>query len=866
MPTIQVIEGEKCRETLLEGARYIANPVISTLGPSGKTVVIYQSGFTPHVTKDGATVAKHILPEDKKLAAGAVQISKAAIETANVAGDGPQPLYSNVLTPTGWKTMGELRVGDYVCGTDGTIQEVLGVFPKGEKEIVELTFSDGRLVQCCEDHLWKIKTSWGRDFTLTTKEMISQGVFKKNPDGTNSHRFYTPITTVDFIENRDKMPIDPYLLGLLIGDGSLSGTGSIELSIGLNKQHILEKIILPEGITFNAKVTPKGNSLRVKFIGTDQNGKYLKDLLSQIGLLGVKSATKFIPKEYLYSSIESRKQLLQGLLDTDGHINERGLFDYSTISESLFKDFKDLCRGLGLEVGGYKHARKANSSYSGTPIFRSTQRRGYKYGSKILDIKRTGKFTQMQCIKVSNPDNLYITDGYSVTHNTTTSMALALALVEGGMKLVAQGENPHSIKAGMQKACDKVCEYLKSIAIPVTGDMLLHVATISSNGDEAMGRLVDEAYKAVKKGGAVTIMKSQTGSTRIETVLGMQIDGGTIQQFINDNKNRRCVLVNPLVVLTTENINTYKPLIEVCKYAREQGRPLLIIADEISGEALQFLIANMHDRQGPNGIEKGLQSCVVGLSQLTRTNEDAIKDISIVTGAQVLTKVSPISKVTKERFKSVLGSVERAEAYLDRTSIIGGEGTKDAIEQRIEYIKSQIAESGNDQATVDVLEARLAGIDGGISIIHVGGENETHTKELLDRYDDAVRAVRGAMKSGVLPGGGSALALTQRAFVNNKKFENESLGERLLYASLTEPLEKICENSVRSTDESDTLCYAILEKLYDENIGYNFKTKEYGDMIQMGVIDPAIVPITALQKAVAVAGNMITTEHIIVNL
>ena len=353
----EVLLNDAARQQLKKGIDTVCNAVKATLGPQGRNVIINRENNPPHITKDGVTVAKEIYLNDPYEMMGANLIKNIASKTCDDSGDGPQPLYSKILTPTGFVRMGDIKVGDQICGTNGATQYVIGVFPKGQKEVYKVKFSDGRIVECCEDHLWHILTRNGKEKTIPLKNMIND-FYEKNKNGYNSYRYYIPTTIVDF--NEKELPIDPYLLGLLIGDGSLGDNGSIELSLGFKKRHVIEKIKTPKGIYFDFTENNKKNYIRLKFHGIDINGKSIRDHLKDIGLYNTKSDTKFIPNLYLYSSLKSRMSLLDGLIDTDGYINSRNLFEYSTISEILYNNVIELCRSIGMQLYGYKMERKPN--------------------------------------------------------------------------------------------------------------------------------------------------------------------------------------------------------------------------------------------------------------------------------------------------------------------------------------------------------------------------------------------------------------------------------------------------------------------------------------------------------------------------
>jgi chaperonin GroEL len=435
---------------------------------------------------------------------------------------------------------------------------------------------------------------------------------------------------------------------------------------------------------------------------------------------------------------------------------------------------------------------------------------------------------------------------------STSAAVIAEALVVEGFKLIEAGANPHEIKAQMEEACEKVVEYLKKMAIPVTGDMIRHVAIVSANGDEELGNIVADAYNSINENGVVTLEKATGPKTRVESVKGMLVPSGTLEFYINDFRNKRSEFKNPVIAITTELISHYKDLEGVVKYCTEQKRPLLLFADNVIGEAQAFLLGNLSK----------FPSCVVSIPESMKSAGDILKDLSVVTGAHVLGK-SHGTVLSKSNFHHY-GSAEKTEVYTNRSVIVGGGGKPEVIEQRTDFIKKQIEEAGSNEDERDELQKRLSAIDGGISVIYVGVETEAQFSELFDRYDDAVKAVRGAKTGGILPGGGMALIQSKYGTERNEDHE----GYILLLESLSSPLVKISENTFADRKKGNDFVLEILSQVFHEQphtYGYNFRTSQYGDMIEMGIIDPAIVTITALQKAVSVAGSILITDHIIIN-
>lgn len=851
-------EKQELYQKIRNGITKLAKVVTRTLGPGGLPIIIQREGQSidgselgPIVTKDGVTVAesiKKVADEDENNVIQAIM--EVARKTNDEVGDGPQPLYSKVLTPTGWVEMGKLKVGDEICGTDNSIQKVLEIYPKGEKEIYKITFFEGREIECCKDHLWKVTTSYGAQSIKKVQELIDNKIVEQK-DEKIRHKYFIPNTSVDFISNEKDLLINPYLLGVLLGDGSLSGTGSIELSLGPNKKHILDKLKLPEGLIAKTTWVEDKNYFRTKIQGKDKDGNSIENLLKKINLLGTKSDTKFIPKEYLYSSIETRTELLQGLLDTDGHINTRGKFEYSTVSEQLFKDFIELCRSLGKSVYFRKLERKPDSnSYSDNDIFRIFELKGYKYGLPIMNIEATGKYTEMQCIKVSNPDNLYITDDYIVTHNTTTAILLAEAFYLEAEKYIKQGAEPQKLKEEIERAVEEVEKYLLSKAekIENQGD-IENVAAIASNNQRDIGKIIQQAFEKVGEDGVITLEEGYSRETSLKVVEGFQIDKGLLahHHFVTHPATHESVLEDCLVVIADCEISNTFQIEKILKTILEfddkgqpknRGQAFLIIAHDIVGEALNVLLYAKNFWK--------LKCAAIKAPHVQNIRSEMLQDIAVLLMGKVLGKVS---KKVEEIVKSDLGIASKIVAGKNKTLIFDGAGKEEDILKRIEDLKNlrQHAESLYDK---DIINQRIGQLSNGVAVIGVGGSTEIEIKERKDRIEDALNATRAAIEEGIVPGGGITLYRARKE-LDKKVFETD--GGKILYNVLEKPIKQIITNTGRNVKE-------ILEKLDKENfnIGYDAKNHDYVDMLEEGIIDPTKVVKTALYSAISIANLLIT--------
>lgn len=841
--------GENARAELMSGITQLADAVKATLGPKGRNVLLDKGYGYPVITKDGVSVAKEVELEGHFENMGASLIKQVASKTNDIAGDGPQPLYSKVLTPTGFKKMGDLRIGDDICGTNGTTQKVIGVYPKGKKEIYKVKFSDGRVVECCEDHLWTVTTDWGLQQTLTTSQIFESGIVKKHGDNIR-YKYYIPISKAEF--ERQELSLDPYLMGILIGDGSLSDEKSTEISLGLAKEHVIDKIILPKGLSLSVSYVEDKHYFRVKIVGKTEDGKAIRDYLEELGLQGSNSKTKFIPKKYLYSDESSRLALLQGLSDTDGHINSRGLLEYSTVSETLYNDILELLRGLGKSTYGYLLQRKDGSSYSNNPIFRIHELKGYKYGNKIVDIEKTGEFTQMQCIKVSNEDSLYFTDNYILTHNTTTATVLAYAIAREGMKLVASGANPIALKVGMDKALQVVVKHLETITHKVeTLEEIAQAASISAN-DKELGQIIAEAIHTIGIDGVVTVEESTEVGVTKEIVEGMTIDRGYLTPHMITNQERlRAEYSNVPILITNKKITSNADLIPwLDPFTKSGGREIVIIADDVSGEALATLIVN--HQQGK------FKSVVVKAPGYGSNRDDMLRDIAVVTGGKLIDENTK-DKLDETALES-LGSAEKVIADQDSTTIIGGNGDKTLLDAHLQQITALWEQSDND-FDKERYARRRAQIVGNIAVLKVGAATETEVKEIKDRIEDAINATRAAIEEGVVVGGGAALinciSVLDAVETSN---EDEEIAVKILKRALEEPARQIATNAGQDAG-------AIIDKVKAMEAGkggYNAATGEFEDLMKAGIVDPKKVTRSALENAVSIASLVLTTEATIV--
>lgn len=872
----EVTFGADAHKELLAGAEILYRAVKSTMGPSGLNVIIDNGVTAPVITKDGVTVARSINLENKLQSIGAELVKEIASKTNELSGDGPQPLYAKVLTPSGWTTMGELRAGDSVCGTGGTVQKVLGIFPKGNKDIYRVVLSDGnrktrsRTVECCENHLWSVVTYYGAPRLMTTKQLLETG-FINDLRG----RFFIRSTPVEFAD-QEQLPLDPYLLGVLLGDGSLSQKHEVDISVGLKEDYVLNNLVLPEGCSLRRRYyTSTKHYIKATVTGsrragqkTSESKSIIKKALEQLGLLGTTSHTKFIPKQYLYSSLNTRQKLLEGLIDTDGSVGRRGLFQYSTVSDQLCQDIIELCRSLGKTINVRTHTRKhGDGSYSTSPIHRITELKGNKYGMRIVDIEKLNKQTEMMCIKVSNADCLYITNDYVPTHNTTTATVLGYSMLRQGVKMIATGRSPVGIKRGMEWATEKVIQTIRERAVPVgDSDDIINVGTISANGDRSIGVLLSEAISKVGQDGIITIEPAKSVKTTLDVVEGMQFESGYVSPyFVTNQEKLACELTEPYILVTNKKINSLQEILPVLELSANANRPLLIIGDEIEGEALHTLLVNK--------MKGVLFSCAVKAPSYGENRLDVLSDIALVTGAKVFDGAS--EKQIKGATLADLGQCKKVIVTKSVTTLVGDDtDRRPAICERVEQLRSLLSMNlGLDDLKRENTKKRLAKLAGGIAVVKVGGSTEVEIFEKKDRVEDALNATVAAIQEGILPGGGTALFYAsqqlQAAMDQNQDHltEDELAGAKVVYETCQMPLKIIVENTGKSPDvvTNELLTRSTAELGYDRfRYGYDAKRHVYCDLIGAGILDPVKVERAALEHACSVVGLMLTTSAVVV--
>jgi len=438
---------------------------------------------------------------------------------------------------------------------------------------------------------------------------------------------------------------------------------------------------------------------------------------------------------------------------------------------------------------------------------------------------------------------------------TTTSTLLAAAILERGMNAIeSKGANAVEVKRGIEEAAKEVLAYIKDQSVDISDEKQLHqVATISANSDEEVGKLITSALDRVGHDGVVTVEESRTGETSLETVEGMQFDRGyKSPYFVTDNNTMTAVMNKPLILITEDRVTTAKQFLPILEACSQQSRGLVVIADDIDGEALSTLVVNKM-----RGI---LNAVAIKAPDFGDKKKASLEDIAILTGGTVVSKEKGMRL---DKFDpSWLGEARKVTVTKEATTIIDGKGTEEALVDRLEELKAQIDASSSPYEK-EQLQNRLGRLIGGIAIIHVGGHTEIEMKEKKDRVDDALHATKAAIEEGILPGGGIALYKAAMAINNGKADTDNAMGHNILFNSIMEPLQTILKNAGYNAHS----LIQVMNMIDDEDdfwYGYNLSKSLVVNMLDEGIIDPAKVTRLALENAVSVAGTLILTECVMV--
>jgi chaperonin GroEL len=435
---------------------------------------------------------------------------------------------------------------------------------------------------------------------------------------------------------------------------------------------------------------------------------------------------------------------------------------------------------------------------------------------------------------------------------TTTATVLAQAIYREGLKSVTAGANPMSLKRGIDRAVEAVVEELKKISVPSAGQKeIAQVGAISANNDQEIGKLIADAMKKVGKDGVITVEEAKGLETTLETVDGMQFDRGYLSPyFITDPEKMEAAIEDAYILVHDKKISSMKDLLPLLEKVAQAGRPLLIIAEDVEGEALATLVVNK--------LRGTLKVCAVKAPGFGDRRKEMLTDIATLTGGKVISE--ELGFKLENTVLSDLGQSKRVVVDKDNTTLVDGKGKDSDIQGRINQIKAAIEKSTSDYDK-EKLQERLAKLAGGVAVINVGAATETEMKEKKARVEDALHATRAAVEEGIVPGGGVALLWCQRSLDKLKGTDDdEKIGADIVRRSLEEPIRMIVQNA----GAEGSIVVGRIKESKDKNFGYNAQTDTYEDLVASGVIDPTKVTRTALQNAASIAGLLLTTECVVV--
>jgi len=435
---------------------------------------------------------------------------------------------------------------------------------------------------------------------------------------------------------------------------------------------------------------------------------------------------------------------------------------------------------------------------------------------------------------------------------TTTATVLAQAIFREGVRTVAAGASPMALKRGIDKAVEVAVAEIKRLSREVKGDMIAQVGTISANTDKQVGSIIAEAMKKVGKDGVITVEESKTMETTLEVVEGMQFDRGYLSPyFVTDPERMECILEDVSILIHEKKISSMKDLLPLLEQTAKMSKPLLIIAEEVDGEALATLVVNK--------LRGTLQCAAVKAPGFGDRRKAMLEDIAILTGGKAITEDLGI-KLENVKIED-LGSAKKVTIDKDNTTIVAGAGKATEIEGRIKQLRVQVEETTSDYDK-EKLQERLAKLVGGVAVIKVGAATETELKEKKARVEDAMHATRAAVEEGIVSGGGTALLRCLPALEKLKLHNDEAIGVNIVKRALEEPLRQIAQNA----GHEGALVIGRVRESKDEHFGFNAETGEFGDLVKAGVIDPAKVTRLALQNAASIVSLMLTTEVLIADL
>jgi chaperonin GroEL len=435
---------------------------------------------------------------------------------------------------------------------------------------------------------------------------------------------------------------------------------------------------------------------------------------------------------------------------------------------------------------------------------------------------------------------------------TTTATVLAQAIYREGLKMVTAGANPMELKRGIERAVDGIIGELKKLSKPVSGNMIAQVGTISANSDETIGTIIAQAMEKVGKDGVITVEEAKSMETSLDVVEGMQFDRGYLSPyFVTDPERMECVLENPVILIHEKKISSMKDLLPLLEQVARSGRPLVIIAEDVDGEALATLVVNK--------LRGTLQVAGVKAPGFGDRRKAMLEDIAILTGGRAITEDLGI-KLENIKLED-LGKAKKITIDKDTTTIVEGDGAQSAIEGRVKQIRTQVEDTTSDYDR-EKLQERLAKLVGGVAVIKVGAATETEMKEKKARVEDAMHATKAAVEEGIVPGGGVALLRCLRVLDGLKLEGDQKVGADIVRRAVEAPLRFIASNA----GVEGSIVVQKVKESKDASYGYNAATDQYEDLVKAGVIDPTKVVRSALQNSSSIASLLLTTEAMVCDI
>jgi chaperonin GroEL len=435
---------------------------------------------------------------------------------------------------------------------------------------------------------------------------------------------------------------------------------------------------------------------------------------------------------------------------------------------------------------------------------------------------------------------------------TTTATVLAQAIFREGIKMVVAGANPMELKRGIEKAVEAIVGELKKMSKPVSGNMIGQVGTISANSDDTIGTIIAQAMEKVGKDGVITVEEAKSMETSLDVVEGMQFDRGYLSPyFVTDSERMEAVLENPVILIHEKKISSMKDLLPLLEQVARSGRPLVIIAEDVDGEALATLVVNK--------LRGTLQVAAVKAPGFGDRRKAMLEDIAILTGGRAITEDLGI-KLENIKIED-LGKAKKVTIDKDNTTIVEGDGTQGAIEGRVKQIRTQVEETSSDYDR-EKLQERLAKLVGGVAVIKVGAATETEMKEKKARVEDAMHATKAAVEEGIVPGGGVAILKSAKVLDSLKLEGDQKVGADIVRRAVEAPMRWIATNA----GVEGSIIVQKVKESKDTNYGYNAATDVYEDLLKAGVIDPTKVVRNALQNASSIASLLLTTEAMVADI